>query len=119
KASTSRRDPRKRVTPNSGGKAAAASATLHRVRVVEREAPLVDAFVEVDSGAVEVQQALLVDGDPHAVLLDDVVLGVVGLVVEAEAVLKAAASAAGDTDAENGMLRHLLLGDDSLDFACR
>ena len=97
-------------------KAAAATAALGDVRVIEREAALVDAVVEIDSRSVEVEIALLVDGDRNAVLFDDKVLGGIGLVIEAELVLKAATSATGDTDSQNHACGHLLLVHDSLDF---
>ena len=97
-------------------KAAAAAAGLGDVGVLEGEAALVDAVVEVDGGAVEVQVALLVDGDLHAVLFDDEVLGDIGLVIEAELVLESAATAAGDADPQHHAVGHLLLVHDPLDF---
>lgn len=96
--------------------AAAAAAGLGHVRVVEREAALVEGVVEVDRGSVEVEVALLVDCDRDTVLFDDEVLGWIGLVIKAELVLEAAASATRDADSQNRVGRHLLLFHDSLDF---
>ena len=49
-------------------------------------------------------------------LLGNLVLRGVGLFVETEAVLEAAAATARDADAQHGRLRHLLLAQNALDF---
>ena len=61
-----------------------AAAALRGVGIVEREAALLEALVEVDLSAVQIKRAALVDGDLHAVCLGDLVLVGAGLVVEAE-----------------------------------
>ena len=96
--------------------AAAAAAGLGDVGVLKRESALVDTVVEVDCSAVEVQVALLIDSDLHAVLFDDEILCDIGLVIEAELVLEAAATAAGHADPQNHALGHFLLVHDPLDF---
>lgn len=100
-----------------GRETAAAAAGLHHIRIVEREAAAFEAVVKVDRRAVEIEGALLIDGDFQAVMLFDLILGVVGIAVEAERVLKAAASAGRDADAENRRVGQLLLADDAPDFA--
>jgi hypothetical protein len=57
----------------SGLETAAAAARLDGVRVIEGESATVDRFMEVDRGSVEVQVALLVDRDLHAVLFGTMV----------------------------------------------
>ena len=96
--------------------AAAAAAALGHVRVVEREAALVDAVVEVDRGSVEIEIALLIDGHWDTVLFDDEVLGGIGLVIKSELVLKTTTTTAGDANSQDHACGHLLLVHDSLDF---
>src|SRR5262245_57889327 len=95
---------------------AAAAAGLHCVRIVELEATGFEAFIEVDGGAIEVQGALLVDDDGHAMVL---VLGidflVIGL-VETKGIGKAAAAAARDADPQDHIGLDFLIGNDPLDF---
>lgn len=47
---------------------ASAAAALYRVRVFERETSLFQSVEEIDRGAIEVQGALFVHHDGHAVL---------------------------------------------------
>src|SRR6266478_4287516 len=96
--------------------AAAAAAALHGVGVIEREAPLFQAVVEIEHRAVEEQLALAIDRHFDAVLLRQLVFGRVGFGVEAEAVLEAAATAADDAHAQERRLGHFLLGHYPLDF---
>ena len=101
----------------SGLERATAAAALLRVGIDEGEAPLVDALVEIERGAVEEEVALLVDNHRHAVLVGLRVGLRIKLRVEAERVTEAAAAAAGDTHAEHGLRGELLLRDDLLDLA--
>src|SRR5690349_17999453 len=94
---------------------AAAAARLDDVRVVEDEAALLEAVVEVDDGAVEVGVELLIDGELDAVDVDDPVL-LARAGVEIQAVGETAAAPPLDADAEHGLLGEVLVGDDLLDF---
>ncbi len=98
------------------GEAASAPTALHRVRIVEREAAFLEPLVKVDGRTVEEQGAFLVDGNSDAMLLGDMVRLFIGFHIEAETVLKTAASTTGNADSQNGLFRHLLLGNDSFDF---
>ena len=79
----------------------AAAAAFRGVGVFEREAAFFEAFVEIDRRAVEIQGALLVDYHAHAVAIVFRVDLFVVLLVEAQAVLEAAAAAAGHADAQH------------------
>ena len=97
------------------GETAAAAAAFDGVWIFEGETSLFETVVEVDGGAVEQEMALLVDGDLKTMLFGDVIDDVVGLVVEAQAVRKAAAAAARNADSQHCRVRgQVLLGDDAL-----
>lgn len=49
--------------------AAAATTGGFRVRVRDFEAASIQIFVEIDHGTIQVQKALLIDNQAHAVLL--------------------------------------------------
>src|SRR3954471_10872347 len=86
------------VLGNAEGRAAAARG--HDVRVVHLEARALQRVDVVDARAVDVREALVVDEDPQAVVLEDRVA--FALVVEGEVVLEAGAAAAAHADPEAG-----------------
>ena len=93
-----------------------AAARLLRVRIIERESAAADVFEKIDRRAVEVEIALLVDHHGHAEAIALRVFLGVELIVEAEGILETAAAAAGDAHAEHHFARHLLVGNDLLNF---
>src|ERR1700730_4654502 len=92
----------------SGAKRAAAAAGRFRVRVVEDE-PLADqARVVVEDGAVQVQQALLVDEDLRAVRPFEDLVAQAGLLLPGEGVAQTRAPAPLDPDAQPTLVDALL-----------
>src|SRR6478735_7490948 len=79
--------------------AVAAGAGTARVRVVDREALLLDGVDEVDHGTLQVRGAEPVNPERQAVELAEQVT-IAGLVVEVQAVLQARATAGLDLDAQ-------------------
>lgn len=98
---------------------AAAAARLHGIGVIELEAAGFEAFVEVDGRAVQVEGALLVDDDWHAVIFVLRIGLFVERFVEAECIGEPAAAAARDADAEDHFRLDLLIDDDPLNFVGR
>src|SRR5690606_10945500 len=95
---------------------AAATAALHRVWVIEREAALLEAVIKVDRGSVEIQSALLIHQYGHAVVFELRIVGFVERVVESQVVRKTAAAAPYHTHAKAGRVGLILILQDLLDF---
>lgn len=106
-----------RVRFELGGKAAAASAGFDGIGVVEGEPALVQVVIKIDRHSVEEQIAALIDGYFNAMLLADVVFGVVGCRIESETVLIPAATTTGHADAQQSVFGVLLIGNDPLNLA--
>src|SRR3954453_23741715 len=94
------------VLGNAEGRAAAARG--HDVRVVHLEARALERVHVVDARAVDVREALIVDEDAQAVVLEDRVA--LALVVEGEVVLEPRAAAAAHADAQAGKGKVAVLG---------
>src|SRR5580704_5133995 len=95
-------------SPRSGAKRAAAAAGRLRVRVIEHEALADQARVVVEDGAVQVQQALLVDEDLRAVRPFEDLVADAGLLLPGEGVAQARAPAPLDADAQPALVDALL-----------
>jgi len=97
----------------------AATATLDRVGIVERESPPLDALEPIDGGSIQVQTAFLVDHHVHAV---KAVLRVelrVEVAIETERIVEATATAASHPDPEKQIGIQLLFTLDPLDLVRR
>src|SRR5881394_1918572 len=100
--------PRGMTAQRSDGEGRPAAAAAGRVRVLEREAGLLEIALVVDHDAVQVLRAELVHEQPHpGARDDDIVRG--GFGFDAEAVLEARAAARQDGDAQPDGLRGRLL----------
>src|SRR5262249_25523450 len=89
----------------------------HGVRVIEREATLLEAVVVVDLGAVQVQIAFAIHNDSHTVAIGLGVILFIVVGVEAKAVFKTAATSGLDTNAHKRSRIALLIFHQPLDFS--
>jgi hypothetical protein len=83
-------------------KRAAATATAGGIRIIELEAGTMETFDVVDFRAIHVQQAGFVDKNLQAVKLEDGVILIIEVLVEAHSVRESGTSAADYLDPEPG-----------------
>ena len=95
-----------------------AAARLDGIGIVKREPALVETFVEVEFGPIQVQFALAVDHDIDAVLSRLCILDFVELLVETESVRESATAAAGHAYSQKRSLFIFLLRENPLHFFC-
>src|SRR5690348_45504 len=93
-------------TPISHRERAAAAAGALGGRVGDAEAAAIEVVVEIHGGAVQIDQAALIDHDGYAVEVEDLVELVVDRRVEVQLVLVAAAPAADYAQTQIDLLRH-------------
>src|SRR5207248_5083344 len=82
---------------------AAAAAGLGGVGIGEHKTAPIKPFEEIDDRAVEIERALLIDDQLHAVALERRVRLLVGLLFEIQRILETTASAPRNADAEHGV----------------
>lgn len=99
--------------------AAGATAAARHVRIVDRKATAHRTVLKIDDGAVQVQRHFLGRHDRHAVLRIFCVDGRVEFLFEAQAILQAGATTAGDTDAKHRAVLDLFRFHVPFDFAGR
>ena len=99
-----------------GLKGAAATAGFYSVRVDEREALFLEAFVPIDGGAVQVQSAFFVDNHSDTVALVFAVGLFIKTVVEIQGVIETAATAAGNADSQHHRFIKVVFRLEPLDF---